>query len=244
MPKKIFDEFTFEARVMPAVTIVLPVLATGAYKGVIDNKWTETSVEFALAIVALVFMTYVVREFGKTYEKKMIGNLAALPTTIVMRFSDNRIDEISKVKYHKWFNNKGEKYHLPLSLAEEQEDTQSDNKYINAMKDLRVYAYNHRPMYPRVYQELKKYNYWRNLYGCKKIAMVLYTLMAIKEFVQLKEFNAKEMLVAYDPQYNVLFGVLLWAIFFCIAVTKKVVERNAFDYAVTLIETICDTDIT
>lgn len=240
--KNAFDDFTIGARVLPAITVVLPLAAIGLYRGILDNEWTEASVEFALALIAIIFLSNIVREWGKSYENKMYKRLNAKPTTIVMRFSDDKIDEISKIKYHQWFNSKGGHYRLPLSLEEELVDTQSDNKYINATKDLRVYANAHRDEVPRVYQELKKYNYWRNLYGCKKFAVVMYLLLIVRELLTIETFQIKDIVLNPIPRYSVLVGVAIWTIVYCIVVTEKVVERNAFDYAITLVETICDVD--
>ena len=54
---------------------------------------------------------------------------------------------------------------LPASEEEKNLDSQSDSKYESAAKHPCIYANSHREQFPRVYQELKKYNYWRNLYG-------------------------------------------------------------------------------
>lgn len=43
---------------------------------------------------------------GKTYEEKFYKALGGMPTTIILRFSDDTIDDITKVKYHKWLNEK------------------------------------------------------------------------------------------------------------------------------------------
>lgn len=43
---------------------------------------------------------------------------------------------------------------LPMSLAEESEDLQTDEKYINAMRFLRTYANSNRDKLPRVSQDL------------------------------------------------------------------------------------------
>lgn len=233
--KKLFDDFYLTARIMPAITVVFPLLAMALYRGIFNSEWSDASVGFVLAVVIIMFLANIIREWGKSYEEKMYENLKAMPTTIVMRFSDDKIDEISKVKYHKWFNLMTANYQLPMSLEEENADVQSDIKYTNAMKMLRVYANAHRDMFPRVYQELKKYNYWRNLYGCKKLAIVMYILLII--------IQIREMIFNPSPQYGVLIGLILWTVLYCVTVTKAVVNRNAFDYAITLTETICDIDI-
>ena len=151
-------------------------------------------------------------------------------------------DSVLKKKYHKWFNDKGAQYQLPMSLQEEQEDRLSDSRYINATKDLRVHANSRREEYPRVYQELKKYNYWRNLYGCKKMACAICVVLIAREVFSIKGIQLKELLLNSGNKYNVLLGLIAWMIIYCMFVNQKVVERSAFDYAVTLIETICGTD--
>ena len=82
-----------------------------------------------------------------------------------------------------------------------------------------------------MYQELKKYNFWRNLYGCKVLATVSYAILLLREFVVIDSFSLKEMLIVPFPKYIILVGLLIWICLFCSIVTKKTVKRNAFDYA-------------
>ena len=236
--KKYFDDFVFAARVMPAMTAGLPLLIIAVYNGIVANSWSGTSTSFALAIILIAFSAYIAREWGKNYEGKMFEELGGIPTTIILRFSDNKIDGVSKVKYHQWFNNNLADVSLPMSLTEETVDSTSDEKYISAMTFLRTYANSNRDRFPRVYQELKKYNFWRNLYGCKILATVSYAILLIREFVVIDSFSLKKMLIAPFPEYVVLVGLLIWICLFCSIVTKKTVKRNAFDYAKTLLEII------
>lgn len=64
------------------------------------------------------------------------------------------IADISKLKYHQWISSKLGDISLPMSLAEESEDLQTDEKYINAMRFLRTYANSNRDKLPRVSQDL------------------------------------------------------------------------------------------
>ena len=236
--KKYFDDFVFAARVMPAMTAGLPLLILAVYNGIVANSWSEASTSFALAIILIAFSAYIAREWGKNYEGKMFEELGGIPTTIILRFSDNKIDGVSKVKYHQWFNNNLTDVSLPMSLTEETVDSTSDEKYISAMTFLRTYANSNRDRFPRVYQELKKYNFWRNLYGCKILATVSYAILLLRELIVIDSFSLKEMLIAPFPKYVVLVGLLIWICLFCSIVTKKTVKRNAFDYAKTLLEII------
>ena len=236
--KKYFDDFVLAARVMPAMTAGLPLLIIAVYSGIAANSWSGTSTSFALAIILIAFSAYIAREWGKNYERKMFEELGGMPTTIILRFSDNKIDSVSKMKYHQWFNNNLSDVSLPMSLTEETLDSTSDEKYISAMTFLRTYANSNRGRFPRVYQELKKYNFWRNLYGCKILATVSYAILLLREFVVIDSFSLKKMLIAPFPKYGVLVGLLIWICLFCSIVTKKTVKRNAFDYAKTLLEII------
>ena len=151
--KKYFDDFVFAARVMPAMTAGLPLLIVAVYNGIVANSWSEASTSFVLAIILIAFSAYIAREWGKNYEGKMFEELGGIPTTIILRFSDNKIDGVSKVKYHQWFNNNLADVSLPMSLTEETVDSTSDEKYISAMTFLRTYANSNRDRFPRVYQE-------------------------------------------------------------------------------------------
>ena len=97
---------------------------------------------------------YITRGLGKSYEEKMYKELGGMPTTIIFRFDDNIIADISKLKYHQWISSKFCDISLPMSLAEESEDLQTDEKYINAMRFLRTYANSNRDKLPRVSQDL------------------------------------------------------------------------------------------
>lgn len=219
--KKYFDDFVFSARVMPAMTAGLPLLILAVYNGIVANSWSEASTSFALAIILIAFSAYIAREWGKNYEGKMFEELGGIPTTIILRFSDNKIDGVSKVKYHQWFNNNLTDVSLPMSLTEETVDSTSDEKYISAMTFLRTYANSNRDRFPRVYQELKKYNFWRNLYGCKILATVSYAILLLRELVVIDSFSLKEMLIAPFPKYVVLVGLLIWICLFLFNCDKK-----------------------
>lgn len=165
--KKYFDDFVFAARVMPAATAGLPLLMIAVYNGFIANSWSEASTSFSLAIIFIAFSAYIAREWGKNHEGKMFSELGGMPTTIILRFSDNKIDNISKLKYHQWFNDNLANILLPVSLVEETTDLTSDEKYISAMTFLRTYANSNRDRFPRVYQELKNTTFGEIYMGAK-----------------------------------------------------------------------------
>ena len=95
--REAFDDFVIAARIKPAITAGIPLLLMVFFNGVVKCKWMEAGIGLALSLVVISFAAYIVRELGKTYEEKFYKALGGMPTTIILRFSDDTIDDITKV---------------------------------------------------------------------------------------------------------------------------------------------------
>lgn len=232
-----FDDFTIHARVMPVIVASIPLITVAIWEG-IKLKSLQDSVLFSLLTLAFIaFVSKICREFGKKYEGKMFKKLDGMPTTIILRFNNTVIDRITKERYHKKLNEKIENLDLPLN--EESENAHSDEKYITAINWLRKYANTNKDKEVRVYQELKEYNYWRNLYGIKIICNIIYSLVVLIQFLAIKDFSLIQLITSPYPKYISLVSMVIYLILFSIVVNKKTVKNKAFDYARTLLE-VCD----
>lgn len=234
---KFFDDFVFHARVMPILTAMLPIIVSGIFKGFIQKDFLDISLYAFVLLLFITLASKVARECGKRYETQMYKELGGKPTTIILRYSDCTIDNITKTRYHKILNEKINDIHLPLNPNEENQ--QSDIMYSSSMTYLRKYANSNRDIEPRVYQELKEYNYWRNLYGCKWISIIIYFLIAIREIILIDSFSVRNILLKPYPEYIVLLLMFIGIAIMCIFVNKSTVKRRAFDYAKTLAE-VCE----
>ena len=101
---KQFDNFTFRAHFMPALTVASPIILLALYRGLIADDWTGAGLPALIGFVILVFFAHTVREWGKTHENKMFEKLGGQPSTIILRFSDNHMGAMLKTQYHKWLN--------------------------------------------------------------------------------------------------------------------------------------------
>ncbi len=236
---KYFDDFTFNTRVMPILVILLPIIALGILKGIIGHSWINGTLYILMITVFLSFTSRTARESGKKYESKMFIELGGMPTTIVSRYSDDSVDNLTKTRYHKKLNEKMLELNLPLSIEEEKVDANADDKYKDANNFLRNYANSSRDKEYRVYQELKEYNFWRNLYGTRIMAFIIYLIIAIREFILIEEFNIKNVMIKPYPEYIALIIMLLSIFLLVIYVNKKTVQNKAFDYAKALAE-VCE----
>lgn len=240
MPKEIqeilnsfLDDFSRYARLMPAVVLVIPFGISAFIRGAFQKELLETVAFLLLMLGAAAFAMYVFRNRGKAVETAMYSRLGAKPTTIIQRFSDQRVDAVTKQRYHKRLN---EVYGLHLPERMEDETPESDAQYESAANALRNYANSHRDKEARVYQELKEYNFARNLYGGKWIALTAYVLTAIREFWLLKPTDMGQLIAGLGSDYAVLLIMALAALALLLFVRKSSVELKAFDYAKTLIE--------
>lgn len=234
--KDFFDDFTFHARIMPIIVLLMPIIIIGIHSGIVQDSWLEGVVLSSISLVFLTITSKIARNLGKEYEKKMYKQLGGMPTTIVQRFSDDTFDDITKHRYHKKLN-QFEGLALPLDKAKETAD--DDQQYISAANILRNYANSNRDKEPRVYQELKEYNFWRNLYGTKRIALFLYLLIFIREIIIKGTISLKELFLQPYPDHIALIVIVLSIAFVVFFVNQKAVKQKGFDYAKTLIE-VCE----
>lgn len=224
--KKNFDDFNIYARIIPALIIGLPTYAYIVITGIIDFNIIELVRNSMISVLLISIYYRVIRNLGKRCEKKMYEKLGGKPTTIVLRYSDNNFDEVTKTRYHKKLNGKIDGLKLPIK--KEKETMESDILYESAINWLRNYANSNRGKEVRVYQELKDYNFWRNLYGGKWILIISCIIFIIIELLK-KNYENNIIII-------MMIGI---AIFSTVFITKKTIEEKAFDYAKTLLE-VCE----
>lgn len=236
--KSYFGDFTLKARIMPAGIAVIPLVIYGVYKSIIYKNLFEGTMYYIVLIFVLSLLGYITRNLGKNFEKKMFKKLGAMPTTLLLMFSDNIIDTNTKIRYHKKLNDKIPDLELPMSIEEERK------YYVKPIYDssinwLRTYANRNSEKYPLVLQELIKYNFWRNLYGIKYISIAFYSLIGIREILIMDGFDLKDIIYQPYPQYISIIILLFSIILMIFFVTKKNVKERAFEYAKALLE-VCE----
>lgn len=236
--KDYFDDFNLKARVMPGLVILLPLIPYSIAKGFMDGNILQDSTIYCLVFVVLMaILAYISRNQGKIKEKKIYKDLGGMPSTIILRFSDDTLNEKSKIRYHKILNNIISNLNLPLSKEEEEEMVDADESYKAAVDWLRNNANADRDKFPLVYEELKNYNFNRNLYGLKNIGLVIYFLIGLREIFIIKDFSIVELILMPYPEYISLLLMIGGAIIVLFLARKKTVENRAYDYAKALIET-------
>ena len=221
---------------MPVLVIFCPIFLIGIFNGIIYDSWAENAFLVFICLVFLTITSKIARNLGKEYEKKMYKELGGVPSTIVLRFSDSTFDSVTKQRYHKKLNKFAG---LKLPMQDPDEVPEDDEQYASAANILRNYANSNRTTEQRVYQEIKEYNFWRNLYGTKWIALLFYLVITIREIIVKEPIDLKQVFLYPYPDYMTLFIMVLCIVILAFFVNKKTVQRKAFDYAKTLIE-VCE----
>lgn len=234
----IFDDFNIQARIIPALLVFLPIYIYLLLNNIIDTYSLEEFFKNSVIYILIVAMLYrVIRNMGKKVENRMYKKLGAKPTTILLRYSDNTIDELTKTRYHKKLNQYAENVVLPI--VKEQETTADDESYESAVNWLRKYANTNKDKELRTYQELKDYNFWRNLYAGKPIILITCLVSILIELFKLRTEKIVELINNPLPKCTVLFVMSIILIIAFFSIKKKYVKDKAFDYARTLLE-VCD----
>lgn len=234
--KENFDDFNIHARIMPALIIAMPVYIYLNINKILELNFIDILGNSMVFIILIAFYYRIIRNLGKRIEEKMYYDLGDKPTTIVLQYRDTSFDEITKTRYHKKLNKKVEEIKLPIKKEKETED--DDKAYESAINWLRNFANTHRDTEQRTYQELKDYNFWRNLYGGKVIMITSCLACIFVELIKIILLNSKE----FNPIYPNVFTIsimLFILLMVCLVINKKVIKMKAFDYARTLLE-ICE----
>ena len=231
--KKNFDDFTWQTRVMPVLVIGSPILISAVAKGISLTVWTETVFIGLITVVILSLFYRLARNMGKKQEVEITKQLGAKPSVIVLRFSDSTIGIVSKQRYHKRLN---DVYGLSLPIEADAERPEDDAQYDAAIQILKNRANFDRNTEFRVYQELKEYHFFRNLYGIKWVAFAIYMVLIIREGCLIPDFSVKSLFLNPIPDY-VSFLVFVVGALLSLLITRKGVQERSFSYARALVET-------
>ena len=90
---KHFDDFTWQARVMPVIVVSIPLFLAALAKGFAFSGWVETGFMTVFLIASISLLFRLARDMGKQCEVRMTERLGAMPTVIMLRFSDHTIGD-------------------------------------------------------------------------------------------------------------------------------------------------------
>lgn len=215
MLSNLFDEYSINARVRPALLALLPAIV---FVYVMFPQLYALVAGLISALVICGFVTalaHYTRSRGRGIEVRLISSWGGKPTTILLRHRDSSIDPITKRRYRAFLEKCVDGWKSPSEEEEKADANSADHAYDSAVKWLLEHTRDQKK-YQMIFKENISYGFRRNCLGIRWIAVVV-ALCPIATLASVLEFGS-ESLVAFDLQNLVLtslfsFGLLCWWLF-------------------------------
>jgi hypothetical protein len=243
---KLFDSYSREARVFPAVLVLVPVIlfAFVAIPKTLLGEFPKNAVVL-LAFFAVVYMLAgIARSVGKKTEAELIDSWGGLPTTMMLRHTDTKIDAVTKARYHRLLSEMCPDIVWPTAKDEAANATETDTIYGSAVAVLQ--ARRRGEEHSLVRTENASYGYRRNMLGLRAGGITIALLAAIgagalfsTQVLHIPFISAGLPKVLADPR-NILLVVvsvaiaIVWA-----ALVRPAWVREAADsYSLALLRSL------
>ena len=158
-----FDEYSLKARIWPAFIVCSPILI---FCPLAISRFLNVTQVAILGMALIALMSEIVRHCGIRAEKGLLNEWGGMPSTKILRWSDQQLSKEYKHKIHQLVKKK-----LGTSLSSEQEEEidpkDSDKKITEAFLTLRNRLRDAKK--GSVFQDNINYGFSRNLFGSRWI---------------------------------------------------------------------------
>ncbi len=235
---KYFDEYSFNARVKPALFIVFPIFISLLILFEPSRTWTGSTVTFLVAFGVINFAANQMSSRGNYLQDKLFKRWGGAPTTMVLRHADNTIDSVTKSRYMERLAVLVPNFIPTTEEYENVNPERADDLYASASNYLREHTRN-KTKYPLIFKENVAYGFSRNLRAFKSLGIFIttFSLLATLIFIYIDAPNLvnKPIQAAIEEISFAQFGLVaihlatIWVWVFL--VTENWVKIRAFAYA-------------
>lgn len=242
---KFFDHYNRKARLYPAIIALLPVIWTAAaFAPRIITDIPKSAFFLVFLWCLLYWASTISRSRGKLVEQRLLKKWGAWPTTISLRHCDNRIDGITKARYHARLSEICNGMQFPTVDEETNAKDAADNTYRSATKQL--IEVRRGPEYQMLHDENAFYGFRRNLLGLKAIAVIFGVIVAavtvtiwIDSIPAIITFTQLTAAIRQSPSLPSLAVVdVVFLLAFVAVVTEDFVQQAAYEYSDALLRTL------
>jgi len=166
------DPYERKARLYPALLLIAPLVAAGV--ALLSAKLSGVQ-SLGAAIVGCggaFLLTQLARDAGKNREKSLFAKWGGLPSVVIFRHRDPRLDPITKVRYHKKLTGLVKEAEAPTVEQEQTDPASADTIYSAWSNYLRVNTRDTKK-FGLLFQENVNYGYRRNVWGLRPIGIVV-----------------------------------------------------------------------
>jgi hypothetical protein len=166
----ITEPYDRQARLYPALLLIAPAVAT--LVAMFSAKLTGLqSIGTSLVGFGGAFLlTQLARDAGKKGEKSLFEKWGGLPSVVIFRHRDTRLDAITKARYHKKLAGLVKEAKAPTIEQEQADPSAADLVYSAWSNFLRVNTRDTKKFH-LLFQENVSYGYRRNIWGLRPIGI-------------------------------------------------------------------------
>lgn len=233
---KFFDKYSFNARVKPALFIILPIVVT-AYILIEPLRTLLGSLVGIFVTCGVVnFFSNQMSSAGNELQIELFKKWGGAPSTIILRHSDEILDKFTKQRYRAKLNELIPNFKKITENYEIQNSKDADDYYKSASNFMREYTRNEK-RYPLILSENISYGFSRNLLAFKQTAITIILIsftisLLFIIFNTALESNFIDTLKEIPSSNYVLLGVhLVFFLIWCFMINENWVKTRGIAYA-------------
>jgi len=241
MLSNLFDEYSLNARVRPALLALLsPVLFLYlAFPQLYNLLAGAISIFVVFGLVTA--LAHFSRSQGKATENMLFSTWRGKPTTIMLRNTDDHIDPITKRRYHAFLAKEIDGWIAPTEEDELIDLQKADQSYDSAVRWLLEYTRDQKK-YSILFKENISYGFRRNCYGIKWFAVVITLIPIILIAADLINHNFSILNINNLTKWISLCLSALLFVWWVFVVKAEWVRDAANAYAIRLLSS-CDNTV-
>lgn len=170
---KRFDSYTWQARFLPALIVILPLnISSGLW---ITQKFSlfERLASTSLAsLVVAYLLAQIGRDLGYRKQPKLWEKWGGAPTTQLLRHRTATTNAVLRERYHRQLKALQPDLYIPTAEEEEIDPCKADEVYGACVRFLIAHSRDQK-QFPLVFKENVNYGFRRNLWGMKMFGIVL-----------------------------------------------------------------------
>ena len=230
------NTYSLNARIYPVILSILPVVVIGVLFSLQFKDYYQTLGGLGISAVLFYLFSQIGRDRGKKLEQDLWNNWGGAPTTQLFRFSNDKIDQITKNRYHAIMNSKVNAQLIPTEQLEAQAPDKCDEVY-RAWTKFQIGETRDTKKYNLLFAENISYGFRRNMLGLKPFALLVLGFMIVS--VILVNYFYFEGLRFDDLNTIIALSILFFSLLFWLFVVRTSWLRiPAVAYAERLLETI------
>lgn len=230
------DAYDRQARLYPALLLISPVVAVLVTLTAANFTGFESLAVGIVGMGGAFLLTQLARDAGKNRAPKLFDLWGGLPSIIIFRHKDSRLDAITKLRYHKKLAILVKEAKAPTPQDEQADPTAADEVYSAWSNYLRVNTRDAKK-HPLLFQENVNYGYRRNVWGLRPVGIAFSLLAASISYLFIYLHHKETGSIDRSQLATGLFAtvmLMLWIFRF----TSTWVKIPADEYAARLAECV------